>query len=101
MPRKPLYDTAKIGVLARAINAVENCWTKQNAEENERDASLLRDMLLAEADSEYSAWLGCYKSSTLLTAINKELEDAGWDNITFCVNRDEKDAQSLTWYTEE
>lgn len=103
---KNLYATVKsestrVGVLARAINAVEGCLTPTNHDENTSDTTILRDMLLEEAESVYSKWIGALKSHQILTIINKELEDSGWDTITFCVNHDEDDPTLITWFTEE
>lgn len=99
-------EAFKMGVLARAINAVENCLTETNREENLRDTDYLREMVLDEADAIYSKWNDAFnkdrlKSHQILTVLNKVLDDAGWDYTTFCVNRDEDDARLLTWYTEE
>ena len=105
-PTNRLKETLKaearvLGVLARAINAVENCLTEDNREENIRDTEYLREMLFDEADSIYSRWYNSLKSHQILTIINDVLEDAGWDYTTFCVNRDEDDAHLIAWHTEE
>jgi len=110
-PTNRLKETLKadahvLGVLARAINAVENCLTEDNREENIRDTECLREMVLDEADAIYSKWNNAFaknrlKSHQILTVLDAVMEDAGWDYNTFCVNRDEKDARLLTWYIEE
>lgn len=99
-------DAFKMGVIARAINAVENCLTDDNREENIRDTEFLREMLLDEADAIFSKWNDGFskdrlKSHQIITVLDDVMADAGWDYNTFCVNRDEKDARLLTWYTEE
>lgn len=90
-----------LGVLARAINAVENCLTETNRKENVNDTEYLREMLFNEANSIYSRWYTTLKSHQILTIINDVLEDAGWDYNTFCVNRDDDDPTLIAWYTEE
>ena len=95
-------DAFKLGVLARAINAVENCLTETNRKENVSDTDFLREMLFEEANSIYSRWYTSLKSHQILTVINDMLEkDAGWDYNTFCVNQDDDDPTLIAWYTEE
>ena len=94
-------DAYGLGVLARAINAVESCTTMTNQKQSEMDAGNLREMLLEQANFIYSGWIDAVKSHQILTIINDVLEDAGWDYTTFCVNRDEDDPCLITWFTEE
>jgi hypothetical protein len=90
-----------LGVLARSINAVENCLTETNRKENMSDTDFLREMLFEEANSIYSRWYNSLKSHQILTVMNKTLDDAGWDYTTFCVNHDADDGYLLTWHAEE
>jgi lysophospholipid acyltransferase (LPLAT)-like uncharacterized protein len=111
MPARPKFDknlvatikqeAFKLGVLARAVNAVENCLTETNRKENVRDSDYLREMIRKEAEKIYVAWHGMVNPDKILSIINKTLDNAGWDYTTFCVNHDADDGYLLTWHAEE
>jgi altronate dehydratase len=90
MARKTPVSCVHIGTLCRTINALSGIANPYDPKQNDKDVSLLHDILHETAETLASI-------GAKIKDINKELHDAGWDDTKVTINRDKNSTDLLTW----